>query len=149
MPRCPIFRFALVRERTEPYTGPLRESRNVAELAREVIPDDAREHFWTLLLDTRNRLIGAVSISVGTLTASLVHPREAFRAAIASAASAVLFLHNHPSGDPAPSREDSELTRRLWEAGKVLGVRVLDHVIVGHGSPRYFSYADDGSLPPP
>ena len=148
MPHCPIYRFELVRERSEPYTSPIRDAKHAAELARSVIPDDAREHFWVLLLDTRNRLIGAVSVSTGTLTASLVHPREALRAAVNAAASAVLFLHNHPSGDPAPSREDAELTRRLWEAGKILGIRVVDHVIVGHGSPHHYSFADNGEMPP-
>lgn len=148
MPRCPIYRFELVRERSEPYTAPIRTADKVAELARTLLPDDAREHFWTLLLDARNQLVGAVPISVGSLTASLVHPRESFRAAIAAASSAVLFVHNHPSGDPEPSREDNDLTRRLWEAGKVLGIRVLDHVIVGDGTTRYYSFADENTLPP-
>jgi len=149
MPRLtPIYRFQLVRERSEPYTAPLRTADQVADLARTLLPDDAREHFVCLLLDARNRLTGAVTISVGSLTASLVHPREAFRAAIAAAASAVLFVHNHPSGDPTPSAEDNDLTRRLWEGGKLLGIRVLDHVILGDNTSRHYSFADENALPP-
>lgn len=105
-----------------------------------------REIFFCLLLDARNRWLREDRVSEGSLTASLVHPREAFRAAVREAASAVIFAHNHPSGDPAPSREDVELTRRLWEAGQVLGIRVLDHVIVGRDG--YYSFSDDGGLPP-
>jgi DNA repair protein RadC len=105
-----------------------------------------RERFFCLLLDARNRCLREEAVSEGSLTGSLVHPREAFRAAVREAASAVIFAHNHPSGDPSPSREDVELTRRLWEAGNVLGIRVLDHVVLGHS--RYYSFADEGGLPP-
>lgn len=105
-----------------------------------------RERFFCLLLDARNRCVREETVSEGSLTGSLVHPREAFRAAVREAASAVIFAHNHPSGDPEPSREDIELTRRLWDAGKVLGIRVLDHVVLGQG--KYYSFADDGGLPP-
>lgn len=124
-----------------------RTSAQIAALARTLIGDDEREHFAALFLDARNRLKGWQEISVGTLTASLVHPREAYRAAIGIGASAVVFFHNHPSGDPAPSRDDRELTKRLWDAGVILGIRVLDHVIVGDGSSQHWSFADEGELP--
>ena len=104
--------------------------------------DERREIFWALLLDTRNRLITALRISAGSLAASLVHPREAFRPAIREAAAAVLFAHNHPSGDPTPSREDRRITARLREAGVLLGIPVLDHIVIGAES--YFSFADAG-----
>jgi DNA repair protein RadC len=104
-----------------------------------------KERFYCLLLDTRNRFLHDERVSEGTLTASLVHPREAFRAAVREAASAVIFVHNHPSGDPSPSREDVELTSRLAEAGKILGIRVLDHVIVADDG--WYSFSDQGELP--
>ncbi len=92
-----------------------------------------REHFLTLLLDTRNRLIRVATVSMGSLDSSIVHPREVFKEAISASAASVIFVHNHPSGDAEPSEDDIELTRRLVEAGKVLGIAVLDHVIVGDG----------------
>jgi DNA repair protein RadC len=83
-------------------------------------------------------------VSTGSLTASLVHPREVWRSALHLCAAAVLFVHNHPSGDPAPSPEDIDITKRLKETADILGIRVLDHVILGHG--RYFSFSDKGML---
>ena len=103
-----------------------------------------RECFWSALLDSKNRVLRVVRISEGTLMASLVHPREVFRPAIQEAAARVLFVHNHPSGDPAPSQEDVEITRRLVQTGKIVGIRALDHVIIG--SHTYFSFADQGLL---
>lgn len=101
---------------------------------------DARcERFLLLLLDGRHRMLREVAISQGTLTASLVHPREVFRPALREAAAAVVLVHNHPSGDPTPSREDQEITRRLAEAGELLGIPVVDHVVVaerGYASLR-------------
>jgi DNA repair protein RadC len=123
-----------------------RTSRQVFDHYARRLADLRKEQFHCLLLDTRNRYLREERVSEGSLTASLVHPREAFRAAVRESASAVIFAHNHPSGDPAPSREDRELTRRLWEAGKVLGIRVLDHVILGNG--RYYSFADEEEFPP-
>jgi DNA repair protein RadC len=123
-----------------------RESRQVYEHFASKLSGVKKELFYCLLLDTKNRYLREERVSEGTLTASLVHPREAFRAAVREAASAVIFVHNHPSGDPSPSREDADLTRRLWEAGQVLGIRVLDHVIVG--DTRHYSFADAGEFPP-
>ncbi|TAL15884.1 JAB domain-containing protein [bacterium] len=98
-----------------------------------------KENFYCLLLDTKNRVLREERISEGTLNESLVHPREAFRAAVREGAAGVVFVHNHPSGDPSPSREDVELTSRLMEAGKLLGIRFLDHVIVARSG--YYSFA--------
>lgn len=89
-----------------------------------------KEHFLTLLLNTRNQLIGIASISVGSLDASIVHPREVFKEALSASAASVIFVHNHPSGDPQPSQDDISLTKRLVEAGKIMGIDVLDHIIV-------------------
>lgn len=90
-----------------------------------------REHFWTLLLNAKNQVIAREVISIGTLNSSVVLPRELFKNAIKQSAAAMILVHNHPSGDPSPSREDIEVTRRLVEAGRIVGIEVLDHLIVG------------------
>jgi DNA repair protein RadC len=110
----------------------------------ERLRDHKRERFIALLLDSKNRLLREVGISEGSLTASIVHPREVFAPVVRESAAAVLFVHNHPSGDPAPSREDLDITLRLKEAGELMGVRVLDHIIIG--SEGYVSLADRGLL---
>jgi DNA repair protein RadC len=92
----------------------------------------------------KNRVNRFKVVSTGSLTASLVHPREVWRTALYLCAAAVVFVHNHPSGDPAPSQEDQEITRRLKETGDMLGIRVLDHVVLGDG--RFFSFSDRGLL---
>ncbi len=92
-----------------------------------------REVFVALLLDVQNRLQGEALVSIGTLTSSLVHPREVFRPAIAQGAAAVIVAHNHPSGDPDPSQADREVTRRLIRAGRLVGIPLLDHVVIGAG----------------
>ncbi len=100
-----------------------------------------------LLLDGRNRVMRQSRVSQGTLNASLVHPREVFRSAVREAAAALVLVHNHPSGDPTPSREDLEITDRLVEAGGVLGIRVLDHVVIADG--RFYSFRERGQLEGP
>jgi len=109
------------------------------------LADQRREQFLLLLLDSKNRVIREERISEGSLTASIVHPREVFAPAVRESAAALLLVHNHPSGDPTPSREDLDVTRRLADAGTLMGVRVLDHVIIGRG--RYVSLAAEGYLP--
>ncbi len=103
-----------------------------------------REYFLSLHLNAKNQLIREALISIGSLSTSVVHPREVFTPAVRDSTAAIIFLHNHPSGDPAPSREDRECTQRLCRAGKILGIRVLDHVVLGHSD--YFSFADAGLL---
>ena len=103
-----------------------------------------RESFYVVLLTNRNRKIRDVKISEGSLTASVVHPREVFNPVIRESAAGVIFVHNHPSGDPSPSREDVDITHRLRQVGEVLGVRVHDHVVVGHD--RFFSFNREGLL---
>jgi len=103
-----------------------------------------QERFYVLMLDGKGRLMREVRISEGTLTASLVHPREVFRCAIREAAAALILVHNHPSGDPEPSPEDTTLTGRLRAAGELLGIRILDHVVVGHRS--WTSFAERGMV---
>jgi DNA repair protein RadC len=104
-----------------------------------------QEVFVVLLLDSRHRVLRIVEISRGSLNQSLVHPREVFAPALRESAAAILALHNHPSGDPTPSREDHEVTRRLARAGEVLGVPLLDHIVVAAGG--FASFADRGWIP--
>jgi len=121
-----------------------QSGKDFAEVFKDITKLDL-ETFFVATLNQKNREIDRHLISVGTLTASLVHPREVFRPVINDAAAAVAFIHNHPSGDPTPSPEDKSLTTRLCEAAKLLGIRVLDHVIVGiNGS---YSFVDHGLLP--
>jgi DNA repair protein RadC len=116
----------------EPVTFEITTPRAVVKAIRASIQDKAKEHFKLLLLNTRNRIIGIAAISTGTANASLVHPREVFKAAISHGAASVVLAHNHPSGNPEPSDDDVSLTRRLVEAGRLLGIEVLDHIIVTH-----------------
>ena len=121
----------------------LRTSADVARVLRPLFDGIDREKFVVLLLDAKHRPIGVNTVSVGSLTASIVSPREVFKPAIVGNAAALLLAHNHPSGDPAPSAEDIELTKRLRDAGELLGIRVLDHVILGDG--KHYSFVDAGA----
>lgn len=116
---------------------------DVERLLRGRIANLDRENFVVVLLNTKNEVIGTSTVSVGTLGASLVHPREVFKPAVRASAASVILAHNHPSGKVEPSREDREVTRRLGEAAGILGIEVLDHVIVGDG---YFSMKEHGML---
>jgi DNA repair protein RadC len=109
--------------------------------------DAKHELFKVVLLDAKNTVLKELTVSEGSLTLSIVHPREVFAPAVRESAAAVIFLHNHPSGDPTPSLEDRQLTDRLVEAGRLLGIRVLDHVILGERG--YVSFADEGWLKEP
>lgn len=121
-------------------------SRDVFGYYRPLLRDLRREVFKVILLDGKNTIIKDVTVSEGSLTLSIVHPREAFVPAVRESAAAVIFVHNHPSGDPEASPEDRALTQRLVSAGEIIGIRVLDHVIIG--DIRYVSFADQGWLMP-
>jgi DNA repair protein RadC len=103
-----------------------------------------KEHFIELCLDTKNQVIREDTISIGSLNANVVHPREVFRTALIESASSIIVSHNHPSGDPIPSREDIEITKKLVETGKIMGISVLDHVIIGDG--KHFSMKEAGHI---
>ena len=127
-------RVRLVRERAGRFGPIIRCAGDIAAFLKDEMAGLDREHFVSLHLDVKNRLVSRELVSVGHLTAALVHPREVFKAAILANAATVAFAHNHPSGDPEPSREDQELTRRLVKAGEILGIQVLDHVVIArHG----------------
>ncbi len=132
--------FALGRRVERAGVPPRCSMRSPSQVHRLLAPEFRgvqRESFVALLLDGKHRLRRRETVSVGTLTSSLVHPREFFRPAVREAAAAVIAVHNHPSGDPEPSPEDLEVTRRLVEVGRLLGVPLLDHVVIGAG--RYVS----------
>ncbi len=122
----------------------VRSSQDVANHYMPLLAGKKREQFQVILLDRKNHITRDVMISQGSLTSSVVHPREVFNPAIRDSAAAVIFVHNHPSGDPQPSPEDHTLTTRLVDAGQVLGIPVLDHIIVGRDT--YMSFADEGLL---
>jgi DNA repair protein RadC len=109
----------------------IKTPEDVMELLKGRLNLLKKEHFLALLLDTRNQLIKVCQISVGSLDSSIVHPREVFKEAIAASAASIIVAHNHPSGNPAASEEDIQLTKRLAEAGQIVGIDVLDHVITG------------------
>jgi DNA repair protein RadC len=122
----------------------ISSSRDLFEHYHPSLRDLRHEIFKVVLLDAKHAIVRDATVSEGSLTLSIVHPREVFTMAVKESAAAVIFLHNHPSGDPTPSQEDRVLTARLVSAGEVLGIRVLDHIIVGDG--RYVSFADQGWL---
>jgi len=105
-----------------------------------------KESFIILCLNTKNGILESNTISVGSLNANVVHPREVFKAALLASAANIIVVHNHPSGDPTPSREDIEITRKLVEAGNIMGITVLDHVIIGNGSGKHFSMKEAGHI---
>ena len=112
-------------------------------LSKEDSLSRCREHFWVIIVDTRNRVRFVELISIGTMNASLVHPREVFRRAIKRGASSIILGHNHPSGNPEPSEEDVRITRKLVDAGRIVGIEVLDHVVIGSSS---FSFKEKGLI---
>lgn len=116
----------------------------VADLMQPQLRYLDREHFKAVLLNRKNAVIAVETISIGGLSSSIAHPREIFKPAIKKSAAAVILVHNHPSGDPAPSKEDIETTKRLCECGQLLGIEVLDHVIIGDG--RWHSLKSSGLI---
>lgn len=132
MYRIPRYRIQLVRDGSQASEiKKISSPQEVEPVCRAYLGELDREHFCVLLLDTKNQIIGINTVSIGTLDTSLVHPREIFKPAILASAAGIILFHNHPSGDPTPSREDTEVTKRIIEAGKILGITVLDHIIVG------------------
>ena len=161
-----MYELKIVRERRSGYglRQRFRRSDDIYESFKEHFAQLDREHFVVLLLDCKNCMLGFHTVSIGSLTSSLVHPREVFKLsvvhndlgttheqtvmkdvaalAIRASAAAMILLHNHPSGDPVPSEEDLHITTRLREVGDILGIRVLDHLVFGDG--RYVSFVDEG-----
>ena len=113
-------------QKLEKIEGP----EDVARYSSPILRFEQKEHFLVMLLDVRNRVLAMPTVSVGSLTASVAHPREIFREAIRYSAANMILIHNHPSGDPTPSREDVQLTKQMMKAGEIMGIPVLDHVII-------------------
>ena len=144
--RVNIVTLKMVRESSILYQNRRIDSPSDAvDLLEPFLADEDREKFIVLCLDTKNQPTTIHTISIGSLNSSLVHPRELFKIAILGNSNAVVLSHNHPSGDPTPSREDIEVTNRLQEAGKILGIEVLDHVIIGSNS-RFISLKERGLM---
>jgi DNA repair protein RadC len=115
---------------TEDPKMTVKSPEDAIKASKSQLKGKRKEHFLVLCLDTRNHLIKTNTVSIGSLDCSIVHPREVFKEAISSCAASVIFLHNHPSGDPTPSEDDIKLTKRLVEAGEIIGIEVLDHIII-------------------
>ena len=120
----------------------IRSPRDVYNLLGPMLREEKREHFMALLLDTKNGVLRSRTVSVGDLSSSIVHPREVFSEAIRHGAASLIVAHNHPSGDPAPSPEDIAVTKRLAEAGELLGIEILDHIVLGDN--RWVSLKEKG-----
>ncbi|RKD23895.1 hypothetical protein BEP19_05570 [Ammoniphilus oxalaticus] len=122
----------------------IRSPEDVAKLMMEELRHLKREKFVCLFLNTKNQVLAQHTVSIGSLNSSVVHPREVFKEAIRRSSAAIICLHNHPSGDPTPSQEDIEVTKRLINAGQIIGIAVLDHVIIGDG--RFYSLKENGCI---
>lgn len=131
-------------EREAEKQPPIASAKDLAERLRGELLDKKQEHFIVVSVNNRNRVIGKDTVAIGTLNSSLIHPRETFNAAIRRQAAAVIVAHNHPSGDPTPSEADIVVTRRLKEAGALLGIELLDHVVIG--SEEFFSFRQQGMI---
>lgn len=140
-----LVRLQIVRESIEYYgRKKVRSPADAEEVLRKFISDADREIFLALNLSTANNINSIHVVSIGTLNQSTVHPRECFKTALLSNADAVIFAHNHPSGEVTPSEEDKQITKKLRECGQLLNIRVLDHIIIGdHG---YFSFQENALL---
>lgn len=125
-------------------TTSITNPRQAADLFMAELRYQKKEYFMVLLLNTKNRVISREKVSVGSLNASIVHPRELFNMPLRKSACSVILVHNHPSGDPSPSQEDLEITRRLVDAGNLLGIQVRDHIIIGDGC--FFSFKEKGLI---
>ncbi len=142
--RVATTRVVLVRERAQIFPDPIQNSAEVFRLLGAEARTWERERFLTLILDGKNRIVAIDEVAVGTATAALVHPREILKTVILANGVSIVLVHNHPSGDPTPSKEDLALTRRIKAAAELMGIMLLDHVVLGYG--RFRSLAEDGQL---
>ena len=146
--RLKLATWTVVREPGHPSPRILSDPETVVALAKNFLADadDDKEHFWAIYLNAQNHYLMHTEVSVGTQSASLVHPREVLGPALREGASAVILVHNHPSGDPTPSREDVRLTRQLADSAKLVDVRLHDHIVIGNGTLHWVSFAQRGLL---
>jgi DNA repair protein RadC len=140
--------YTVAREHATTSWPALSTPEAAADFAREILAahDDDKEHFWVIFLNAQNGYTGHHLVSTGSLSASIVHPREVLGPALREGAAHLILAHNHPSGDPTPSKEDASLTRHLVEGARLLGIRLHDHLIVGNGTGHWVSLAQRGLL---
>ena len=140
-----VYETLTVKEETTNYLKPNTRYTSPSQIQDTFgfIRDETKEYFIVLHLDGKNRIIAVDVSSIGSLNQSIVHPREIYKTALLSSAASIICIHNHPTGDSTPSSEDLEVTRRLKEAGQLLGIKVLDHIIVGD---NYYSFVENGHL---
>lgn len=122
----------------------IQSPNDIFNIAQNVIQANeyAEENLWLITLDTKNNITGIFTVSIGSLNSSIVHPREVFKRAVLQNAASIIICHNHPSGDPVPSQEDINITKRIYDAGKILGIELLDHIIIGDN--KYTSLKEKG-----
>jgi DNA repair protein RadC len=143
--KVPVYRVSVVRDRSiDTETVTVSSVQSITEVLKGELLHADRERLLCLMLNCRHKIIGLEVISIGTLTASLAHPREIFKGAIIKGAAGIILAHNHPSGDPSPSEEDIRLTKRVSQAGQLLGVDVLDHIIIAETG--HYSFKTSGVL---
>ncbi len=145
--RVPIVKVQMVREGTHTGEGSrpqVSSPKDVAVLLQDYIGNVDREHFVIILLNIKNKIIGINTVSIGSLSSSIVHPREIYKAALLANAGSIILAHNHPSGDLTPSPEDISVTKRVCEAGEIIGVQVLDHIIVS--DEGFYSFREGGLM---
>jgi DNA repair protein RadC len=143
MYEIPVFKVSLVKEATlKTPEESFRDPRSLSKVLSKYFHGLDREHFIAVSLNSANQIIGINTVSIGSLNQAIVHPRETFKAAILCNAAAIILAHNHPSGSTKPSQEDRDITDRLTKAGELLGIKVLDHIIMGEGSD-YFSFTTE------
>ena len=141
----PVFEELAINDESEKYFNgkSITNSSDIYQLF-SYLSRESKEHFISIHLDTKNRIICVDTISVGSLTSSIVHPREVFKSVLLSSAASIAIVHNHPSGTTEPSKDDINITKRLKEAGDFLGIPVIDHIIIGNGC--YISLIEKGYL---
>ena len=141
----PVFETLKVNENITRYLSPKERYTSPRQIFEtfNFLNHETKEYFMALHLDGKNRIVAIEIVSIGSLNQSIVHPREVFKTALLSSAAAIILIHNHPTGDTTPSREDIEITRRLKEAGELIGIKVLDHIIIGDS---YLSFTAQGLL---
>lgn len=143
--RIDIVSLKMVKENSISYSNRVISSpADSAEIIRDFIEDSDREQMIMCCLDTKNQPTSISIVSIGSLNSAIVHPREVYKTAILSNSSSIIIAHNHPSGNPDPSHEDITLTNRLDEAGKIIGIKLLDHLIIGYGN--FYSFKEEGML---
>ena len=138
-----VYEKLTIQEGTAEYVANTISNAQAVYALFSFLQQETKEHFIALHLDAKNRILCIDRVSAGTMTNSLIHPREVFKTALLSSATSLLLVHNHPSGDPTPSREDISITEKLKGAGEIMGIAVLDHVIIGDG---YISLKEKGYL---